>query len=64
MAVQKNNDNNQTDNNKLTNIDFNFRYGYDGQVIFELLQLAKKDSEMIRRVNENKENWINTVSTC
>ena len=64
MAVQKNNDNNQTDNNKLTNIDFNFRYGYDGQVIFELLQLAKKDSEMIRRVNENKENWINTVSIC
>ena len=47
---------NQIDNKELTNMGLNFRSGYDGFIAFELLQLAKRDRKMIRRVNKNKEN--------
>ena len=57
-----NNGNNQTNNKELTRMDLNFRSIYDACIVFEFLRLEKRDSKIIRRVDENKENQINTFA--
>ena len=54
--------NDETNKNKIIGINLIFKFGYAGHVVFGILQLAKRDSKMIRRVGENKENQINTVT--
>ena len=43
-------------------MDLNLRSGYAGQYILELLQLAKKDAEMLKMVEANRLNRISTVN--
>ena len=42
-------------------MDLNFRSGYAGKCVIELLQLAKSESETTRRMADNKNNRANAV---
>ena len=48
---------------ELTLQGLNFRCGYAGKCVLDLLQMARRDSEMIKLMEDNKTNRINNTST-
>ena len=47
---------------ELTKMGLNLRSGYAGRCVLQLLQLAKRDSVMIQRLEEEKKNRVNVLN--
>ena len=47
---------------ELRDDNLNFRSGYAGRAVFDLLPLAQRDTEMLKKLEENRQNQVNTTT--